>query len=103
MDQYRVRLEYVNICVSTITGKVLLYRNVSHEKIRELEACKFKAAVSAASALARYAEQLDVSLRWYMEGDDGTAHYRLIYDPVYKRRAKTGVSVSEYLLNLLMP
>lgn len=101
MDQYRVRLEYVNICVSTITGKVLLYRNVSHEKIRELEACKFKAAVSAASALARYAEQLDVSLRWYMEGDDGTAHYRLIYDPVYKRRAKTGVSVSEYLLEFI--
>lgn len=101
MDQYRVRLERVNICVSTMTGEVLQYRSVSHEKIRELEACGFKAAVSAASALARYAERLEMSLRWYMDGDDDTARYRLIYDPVYKRRAKTGVTVSEYFLEFI--
>jgi hypothetical protein len=101
IDQYRVRLERVNICVSTITGEVLLYRGVSMEKIREMEASKFEAGVSHESALARYVEQLDVSLKWFDYYDDNTVHYQLIYDPVCKRGVEVEGNHTEYVLEFI--
>lgn len=101
IDQYRVRLERVNISVSTITGEVLLYRGVSMKKIRELEACKFEAGVSPESALARYVAQLDVSLKWFDYYDDNTVHYQLIYDPVCKRRVEAEGNHTEYVLDFI--
>lgn len=101
IDQYRVRLERVNICVSTITGEVLLYRGVSMEKIREMEASKFEAGVSHESALARYVEQLDVSLKWFDYYDDNTVHYQLIYDPVCKRGVEVEGNHAEYVLEFI--
>lgn len=101
IDQYRVRLERVNICVSTITGEVLLYRGVSMEKIRELEAGKFEAVVSPESALARFVEQFDVSLKWFDYYDGNTVHYQLVYDPVCKRRVEVEGNHAEYVLDFI--
>ncbi|RAR45851.1 YcdB/YcdC domain-containing protein [Paenibacillus sp. MDMC362] len=101
IDQYRVRLERVNISVSTITGEVLLYRGVSMKKIRELEAGKFEAVVSPESALARFVEQFDVSLKWFDYYDGNTVHYQLIYDPVCKRRVEVEGNHAEYVLDFI--
>lgn len=101
VDQYRVRTERVHISVSTITGEVLIYRSVSKERILELEACRFESMVSPEEALARYADHLEVSLRWFIDGDDNTSCYKLIYDPVYKRRAELEGTTEEHILEFI--
>lgn len=82
---YRVRLEGVTISICRITGHVLMYRGVSIEKIRELEQNTFIAKISEQEAARKVEERLEVSMRWYYDGDDHSGCYRLIYEPAVKR------------------
>lgn len=82
---YRVRLESVTISICSITGEVLMYRGVSMEKIRELAQNNFIAKISEEEAARKVEEQLEVSMRWYLDGDDNSGRYRLIYEPAVKR------------------
>jgi len=82
---YRVRLESVTISICSITGQVLIYRGVSMEKIRELERNNFIAKISEQEAARKVVERLEASMRWYLDGDDNSGHYRLIYEPAVKR------------------
>jgi hypothetical protein len=76
-----VNHERVMLSVSTLTGKICVYRGVSYEMIRKLTECDFYPTLTPEQAFDRYCEHVRFGLRWFKNSYEEPPVYRLIYEP----------------------
>ncbi|MBS5914838.1 DUF4901 domain-containing protein [Paenibacillus macerans] len=83
-----LHLERVTISVCTATKAVCMYMGTSYEMIEALASRQFHPAITPEQAFGLYAGQLKLRLKWFLDRDQETPEYRLVYqsDPTAANR-----------------